>query len=122
MIRRLLGSPGRIAAACVTAIVWPATRSVAVRGEGAVFAAIEKAAAPAPDPEPVSVIQVAAVHEDHAHPDCAVTAIVPLLAAAAPAMVLGFTANVQAAAASVTERSCCAGDPTNRRRRAPSIS
>jgi hypothetical protein len=76
--------------------------SVTVRGEDPVFAAIVKSATPAPDPEPVNVIQLAPVHEDHAHPDGPVTVIVPPPPIAASVMVSGLTVNVHAAAASVT--------------------
>ena len=96
------GGIGTVAGACVTLTVWPATVSVAVRAVSAVFAAIAKAVAPVPGPDPVSVIQEAPLDEDHAHPDCVVTAIEPLPLADAWVMVRGFTVNVQAAAASVT--------------------
>jgi hypothetical protein len=75
---------------------------VAVRDEDPAFAAIVSNATPAPDPEPVNVIQVASVHEDHAQPGGPVTVIVTAPPIAALLMVSGLSANVHAAAASVT--------------------
>jgi hypothetical protein len=98
LIRRLRGGIGRVAGACVTLTVCPATVSVAERSASVVFALIPKAAAPFPGPDPVSVIQGAPLDEDHAHPDCVATEIEPLPLVAAWLMVRGVTVNVQAAA------------------------
>lgn len=58
---------------CVTVTEWPATVSVAVRGDVAAFAETTIVAVPSPDPLPVSDSHCGAPDDDQAHPPGAAT-------------------------------------------------
>jgi hypothetical protein len=92
----------------LTVTVWPATVSVAVRGEVTVLAAMEKATVPLPDPLAPDVI----VSQDELsvavqlQPVVVVTLTLLVLAASDGFRVVGATVKTQGAAAWVTVRVC----------------
>jgi len=92
------------APACVTVTVWPATVRVAVRAVCPVFAVAANVRVPVPValPPAVTVNQLALLEEVQAHPDGAVTVIVPPPAAAVSDWVVAERVNVQVVFACVT--------------------